>query len=80
MAKVLKIMVNPRFFFKKKFRISWYPAVFEIFSRGLHLPANIYLIALSFYMDRGAETFCLNSGVHGHHIYKDIWSSVQCTW
>ena len=25
----------------------------------------------------GAETFCLNLFVRGHHIYKDIWSSVH---
>ena len=25
----------------------------------------------------GAQAFCLNSVVRGHHIYKDIWSSVH---
>ena len=25
----------------------------------------------------GAEALCLNSVVRGHHIYKDIWSSVH---
>ena len=28
-------------------------------------------------MDPGAEAFYLNSVVRGHHIYKDIWSSVH---
>ena len=28
-------------------------------------------------MDPGMEVFCLNSVVHGHHIYKDIQSSVH---
>ena len=28
-------------------------------------------------MDPGAEAFCLTSAICGHHIYKDIWSSIQ---
>ena len=34
-------------------------------------------MALSLHMDPGTEAFCLNSVVRGHHIYKDIWSSVH---
>ena len=29
-------------------------------------------------MNPGVEAFCLNSVVRGHHIYKDIRSSVHC--
>ena len=43
--------------------------------------AFIYrLVASSLHVDPdagGAEGFCLNSVVRGHHIYKDIWSSVH---
>ena len=34
-------------------------------------------MALSLHVDAGVEEFCLNSIVCGHHIYKDIWSSVH---
>ena len=40
--------------------------------------AFVYLMASSLLVDPGAEAFCLNSVVRGHHIYKDIWSSVHC--
>ena len=31
----------------------------------------------SLHLDPGMEAFCLNTVAHGHHIYKDIWSSVH---
>ena len=34
-------------------------------------------MASSLLVDLGVEAFCLNSVVRGHHIYKDIWSSVH---
>ena len=34
-------------------------------------------MASSLHVDLGMEAFCLNSGVLGHHIKKDIWSSVH---
>ena len=34
-------------------------------------------MALSLHVDPGVEVFCLNSVVRGHHIYKDIWSTVH---
>ena len=34
-------------------------------------------MASSFHVDPGMEALCLNSVVLGHHIYKDIWSSVH---
>ena len=39
--------------------------------------ASVYLMASSLLVDSGVEAFCLNSVVRGHHIYKDIWSSVH---
>ena len=58
---------------KKYFRISWYPAIFEIFSSGIRLLTG----GFEFAHGGGAETFCLNLFVRGHHIYKDIWSRVH---
>ena len=37
---------------------------------------EIHLMLDGFNFAAGMETFCLNSVVHGHHIYKDIWISV----
>ena len=34
-------------------------------------------MASSSHVDPGVEAFCLNSVVRGHHIYKDIRSSVH---
>ena len=49
--------------------------VSEIFSSGICLPTG----GFEFARGGGAETFCLNLFVRGHHtgIYKDIWSSVH---
>ena len=63
MAKFLKIMVNQRFR-KNTFELSCFP-VFEIFSSAIRWWLQVY------------TAFCLNSVVHGYHIYEDIWSSVH---
>ena len=34
-------------------------------------------MGLSLHVDLGVEALCLFSVVHGHHIYKDIWSSMH---
>ena len=28
------------------------------------------------YLTTHSHTYCINSVVHGHHIYKDIWTPV----
>ena len=58
-------MVNSRF----RKNIFEYHGISNIF--------ELYLMASSLHANPGTEALCLNSVVPGHHIYKDIWSSVH---
>ena len=54
--------------------------VIRPYSKYFRVAFVYWLVASSFRVDpgaSGAETFCLNSVVRGHHIYKDIWNSIH---
>ena len=52
----------------------------RLYSKYFRVAFVYRLVVSSLHVDPGAggvEAFYLNSAVRGHHIYKDIWSSVH---